>query len=422
MSDDGSPAVTDAPSVEQFTEECSIFFADVPMKAEAKSFEWGVGSDRVGLFESPDGDDELNVVEHAREWRRKLFDAGLGWIRGPIEFGGRGLPASYDRILESMSRRHEVPSPAPFMISLGMVAPTVAAHATPGAKARYLSGLYRGDLIGCQLFSEPDAGSDLPSMKTSAERDRDGWRINGQKVWTSGAHFSDIGLLICRTQPEPRHRNLTAFVINMRQPGVEIRPLKQMTGGAAFNEVFFNDAWVPDDDRLGDVNDGWRVALTTLANERSAVGGPAFGGNGLFDVTRYRMMVENFGKSNDAKVRQDFARLYSYLTVAKLTSQRAAATIRAGGVPGPEAAIGKLALSNNFLRVSDFVTSVIGPALVADTGQWGTYAWGEFVLSAPGYRIGGGTDEILKNGLAERALGLPRDNPVRERPTSPDGV
>jgi len=401
--------------LEEFIAEVEIFFKDVPLKAVTETtHEWGVGSDRVALFESPNVEDELAAVEESRAWRRRLFDAGLGWIRGPVEYGGRGLPASYERALESIARRHDVASASPFMISLGMVSPTVLAHGTPGARERYLRSLYRGDLIGCQLFSEPDAGSDLPAMKTTAVRDGDGWRVNGQKVWTSGAHFSDVGLLVCQTQSGPRYQNLTAFVIDMHQPGVEVRPLRQMTGGAAFNEVFFNDAWVQGDDLLGEVNGGWRVALTTLANERSAVGGPAFGGQGLFDVERYRMMVQHFDKAGDATIRQAFADLYAHLTVAKLTSQRAAAAIRAGQSPGPGAAIGKLALTNNFQRVSDFVTSVVGPALVADTGEWGTYAWSEFVLSAPGYRIGGGTDEVLKNGIAERALGLPKDPPAQE--------
>jgi alkylation response protein AidB-like acyl-CoA dehydrogenase len=242
-------------------------------------------------------------------------------------------------------------------------------------------------------------------------RDGDGWRITGQKVWTSGAQYSDIGEVLCRTSDEGRHRNLTAFVLDLHAPGVEVRPLRQMTGGAAFNEVFFDNAWVPDDDRLGEVGGGWRVAITTLSNERAAIGGDGFGGAGLLNFERYRQMVEVFGRADDPVVRQRLVDLLIHQRVANYTRLRAVDARRAGHAPGPEASIGKLALAQQFQRISDFVGLVIGPKLQADTGEWGTYAWAGLVLSTPGYRIGGGTDEVMRNIVAERVLGLPKEPP-----------
>jgi alkylation response protein AidB-like acyl-CoA dehydrogenase len=413
-----APAATDAaggatsppPTPEAFREECLDFLASFPPRDQVKrSFRWGEGSDRVAIFESPEAPAQLADIEELRRYRRRLFDAGLGWITGPVELGGRGLHRRFQRIFDDTARRFAIPSAAPIVISLGMVSPTILAHGTDTAQHRYLRALHSGELIACQLFSEPGAGSDLPAMSTAAVHDGDGWHFQGQKVWTSGAHFSDIGLLMCRTGEGPRHHNLSAFIVDMHQPGVEVRPLRQMTGGAAFNEVFLSDAWAPDEDLLGVVNGGWTVAITTLMNERGAVGGAGFGGSGILNLDRYRAMIEQFGRADDPLIRQQLAHLYADLRTAKMTQQRAADNLRGGATPGPEASLGKLALANNFRRVSDLVSSILGPALVADTGEWGTYAWSELVLGTPGYRIGGGTDEIIKNILAERVLGLPKE-------------
>src|SRR4029453_5622605 len=206
---------------------------------------------------------------------------------GPPELGGRGLPASYDRLYSALEARYEGPPQNFFGIRLGMVAPTIQAHAPGDVQKKYLPAMYRGDIVGCQLFSEPGAGSDLASLQTRAVRDGDEWRITGQKVWTSGAQYSDIGEIIARTDPDlPKHKGLTGFVVDMRAPGVEIRPLRQMTGGASFNEVFFTDVRIPDDHRLGDVGQGWTVALTTLMNERASIGAGTGSGMGLGNGTR----------------------------------------------------------------------------------------------------------------------------------------
>jgi acyl-CoA dehydrogenase len=270
--------------------------------------------------------------------------------------------------------------------------------------------MYRGDIVGCQLFSEPSAGSDLASLQTRAVRDGDEWIINGQKVWTSGAQRADIGEIICRTDPDlPKHRGLTGFVVDMHAPGVEVRPLRQMTGGASFNEVFFTDVRVPDSHRLGDVNGGWTVALTTLMNERAAIGGGGGGGVGLPTATRLIELARASGKADDPLIRQQLASVYINDLVSRYTTLRSMAKIAVGQLPGPEMSLAKLSLTANMVRTYEVVSSILGPALVADTGAWGTYAWTQFLLGVPGMRVAGGTDEVLHNIIGERVLGLPKE-------------
>jgi alkylation response protein AidB-like acyl-CoA dehydrogenase len=221
------------PTLEEFRQEVAAFLeANAPRKGEEEKFVWGEGSDKVALFDEKSRDAERAQLKEAQAWRAKRFDAGLGWITGPPEYGGRGLSAAHERVYASLESRYEVPNQSFFGIGLGMVAPTILAHGTDVAKDRYLKAMYRGDIVGCQLFSEPGAGSDLASLQTRAVRDGDEWLVSGQKVWTSGAQYSDIGEVICRTDPDqPKHKGLTGFVIDMKAPGVEVRPLRQMTGG-----------------------------------------------------------------------------------------------------------------------------------------------------------------------------------------------
>ena len=397
-----------APDLSAFTEEAEAFLSgNAARRPPAPEDCWGVGSDRVGLFAEPPSDGEHAELQAAREWRRRVFDAGFGWITGPPEYGGRGLPSAYERAWQQLERRYETPGRGPFNIGLGMVAPTILAHGHETTRTTYLRSLHRGDVIACQLFSEPGAGSDLAAVGTTAVPDGVGWRINGQKVWTSGAHYSEIGLLLARTAPTRRH--LTAFILDMRAPGVEVRPLRQMTGAAAFNEVFLSDVWIPDDHRLGAVHDGWRVARTTLMNERAAVGAGGAGGSGVLSTKRLAALARHCGVADDPIVRQTLADLHIRLSVARYTRLRAEARRGSGQPPGPEMSITKLALTDNLARLSAFVTTVLGPRVIADTGEWGTYAWAEFVLGVPGLRLGGGTDEIQRNIIAERVLGLPRE-------------
>lgn len=396
-------------SLEDFTAAAEAFLAaNATRKQAEQKFEWGKGSDKVAMFEEKDRAEEVADLQLACDWRRKKFDAGYGWISGPKRFGGRELPNAFQRAFDQLEGQFQIPNQSYFTIGLGMVAPTIAVHASETAKDSYVAKMFRGDIVGCQLFSEPGAGSDLASMSTKAEKDGDVWVITGQKVWTSGAHYSDIGEIIARTDPSlAKHKGLTGFIVNMRDPAVEIRPLRQMTGGASFNEVFFDELRVPDDHRLGDVNNGWNVALTTLMNERAAIGAGGGGGGGL--STRIVEMTRAFGLSDDPVTRQMLADVIIHQKVSNYNNQRSMDKIKAGGMPGPEMSMAKLAGTMNMRRLGDFVSHVLGAKLVVDTGEWGTYSWNQLVLGTPGGRIAGGSDEVMRNIVGERVLGLPKD-------------
>ena len=394
---------------DEFRAEASAFLdANAKRRVEATQV-WGQGSDEVAFFPERTPEEDAVMLAEAKEWRAKVYDAGFGWISGPEAYGGRGLPREYERVWQSLENDYDVPSIGPFGIGLGMVAPTILAHAFEDVRRQYLAPMYRGDIVACQLFSEPVAGSDLAGIQTKAIRDGDEWILNGQKVWTSGAHYSDIGEIITRTSTfdDSRHRGLTMFLVDMRAPGVEVRPLRQMTGGASFNEVFFTDVRIPDEMRLGDVDQGWTVALTTLMNERMAIGGGGVGG-GMNLANRLQALARHLGAAGDPHVRQQLAEVMIRMSVSRYTTMRAMARMRAGQLPGPELSTLKLALTNNMQKTSELLTSVLGPRLIADTDEWGTYAWSAFVLSVPGMRVAGGTDEVLRNIVGERVLGLPK--------------
>ena len=395
-------------TVEEFRQESLAFLeANAKPKAEATEFVWGEGPDDASLFETVDRDKERRELAEAQAWRAKKFDADLGWITGNPELGGRGLTRQHEQAFNQLENQFDVPNQGFFGIGLGMVAPTINDHANPEVAADVLPKMYRGDIVGCQLFSEPGAGSDLASLQMKADRDGDEWLITGQKVWTSGAHYSDIGEVICRTDPDqPKHRGLTGFIVDMKAPGVEIRPLRQMTGGANFNEVFFNEVRVPDTHRLGDVNDGWRVALTTLMNERASIGGGSNAGGGF---TRLKEMVRHYGLDDDPVVRQDLMDIYIRGQVLRYNNQRSVAAMKRGELPGPEMSGAKLLLTENMRRTSAFVSKVLGPRLTADSGEWGTFSWAGYVLGMPGMAIAGGSDQVLRNIMGERVLGLPKE-------------
>jgi len=396
------------PTLEQFQADALAFLeANAPRKEAEKKFVWGEGTDKVTMFEEKDRAAEKLDVAEACAWRQKKFDAGFGYIFGSEQYGGRDLPAAYSRVYDSLEAKYEIPNQSCFTIGLGMVAPTIVAHGSDIARDLYVRKMYRGDIVGCQLFSEPGAGSDLANLSTKAERDGEEWIITGQKVWTSGAHYSDIGEIIARTDFDmPKHKGLTGFIVDMHAPGVEIRPLRQMTGGASFNEVFFTEVRVRDDHRLGDINNGWNVALTTLMNERAAIGAGG-GGGGMF--TRVIEMVKFYGLNNDPVVREELTKIIIHNRVANFNNQRAMDKIKSGQMPGPEMRIAKLAGTANMMRLGDFVSMVLGPKLIADSGEWGTYAWNQLILGTPGGRIAGGSDEVMRNIVAERVLGMPKD-------------
>jgi acyl-CoA dehydrogenase len=396
------------PTLEQFQADALAFLeANAPRKEAEKKFVWGEGADKVAMFEEKDRQSEKLDVAEACAWRRKKFDAGFGYVFGSEQYGGRGLPVAYSRAYDALEAKYEIPNQSCFTIGLGMVAPTIVDHGSDIARELYVRKMYRGDIVGCQLFSEPGAGSDLANLSTKAERDGDEWIITGQKVWTSGAHYSDIGEIIARTDFDmPKHKGLTGFIVDMHAPGVEIRPLRQMTGGASFNEVFFTEVRVRDDHRLGDVNNGWNVALTTLMNERAAIGAGG-GGGGFF--TRVIEMVKFYELDKDPVVRDELAKIIIHNKVAGYNNQRAMDKIKSGQMPGPEMSMAKLAGTANMMRLGDFVSMVLGPKLIADSGEWGTYAWNQLILGTPGGRIAGGSDEVMRNIVAERVLGMPKD-------------
>ncbi|MCR5980596.1 acyl-CoA dehydrogenase [Gordonia jinghuaiqii] len=394
------------PSVDEFAHEAREFLGSLTRDRGDVTATKPVKS-RYALF-SGSTDDELAA---ALDYQRAIFDAGFGWIAGPVEDGGAGLPPQYERAFAKVERGFPIPSKGPLSVSLGMVAPTLAQFGSPEAKSKWLKGLRRADVVGCQLFSEPAAGSDLAAVRTKATRENaDGdWTLNGQKVWTSGAHYSQVGIALTRTSDGPRHKNLTAFAVDMTAPGVEVRPLRQITGAADFNEVFLTDVVVPDAHRLGEVGAGWQVAIAMLMHERNAIGGSSSGGSGLFRMDDLAAWISDLGRGDDPVVVEAFAKVYSGVTSAKAMRARADANLKANGVPGPEMSLGKLALTANLQALSDLVSVVLGPRLIGDTGAPQSFAWSELVLSVPGMRIGGGTDEIHRNTVAERFLGLPKD-------------
>jgi alkylation response protein AidB-like acyl-CoA dehydrogenase len=336
-------------------------------------------------------------------------ERGYHAITANPRFGGLGLSKEHARAFTRLQAQFDVPDRHElFSVTIGLIAPTILRYGTEEQKDRWVAKFLSTEDYCCQLFSEPGAGSDLAALGCRAERDGDEWVVNGQKVWSSGAQFAQWGELIARTDPDvAKHKGMTAFIVPLDHPGVEVRPIKQMSGGQSFNEVFFSDARFPDSLRLGDVGVGWNVALTTLGFERdhsdSGGGGGRPGGTWRHVMATARQM----DRLGDPVVRQSLMKMYTHLRVEGWVNRRAA-DLRAAGQPaGPEGSLGKLVWTQGMSLMADVAAQLVGPALTADTGHWGTYEWGEQVLGAPGYRIAGGSDEVQRNILGERVLGLP---------------
>jgi alkylation response protein AidB-like acyl-CoA dehydrogenase len=408
---DGTPG-----GVDEFAAEVRTFLdANAKRKpGPAEEVQWGAGEDTIAYFPTDPPDVDRANAEKARRWQGRRFEAGLGWITGPVEYGGRGLSTAHDLLYDAIEAEYDVPDTGVLsVIGLGMIGPTILAHAEPHIRRTYLPAMYSGQVIACQLFSEPGAGSDLASLSTRAEKDeaKNEWVLNGQKVWTSIAQHADIGMALCRTRPDqPKHKGITAFIVNMKAPGVEVRPLRQMTGGADFNEVFLTDVRVRDDYRLGSVDDGWRVALTTLMNERATVGGEGAGPAGrVLSLPFLTALLKANSRIDDGAARRQLAALHADMMATEYLNRQMARRMRGGEQPGPEASISKLMYGQNLTRGTHFAAEIVGPKLTADTGQWGAFSWTELLLSTPALRILGGTEEIMKNILAERVLGLPKE-------------
>ncbi|MFO1169115.1 MAG: acyl-CoA dehydrogenase [Rhodoblastus sp.] len=352
-----------------------------------------------------------DIIAASKAWQKKKADAGWACLHWPKEYGGRGA-SPIERVIWGQEEGVFGKLSGLFIIGHGMCGPTVMAFANEDHKKKRLPPLASGEEIWCQLFSEPAGGSDLAGLRTRAERQGDDWIINGQKIWTSGAHHSDWGLLIARTDPNvPKHKGLTMFFLDMKSPGVEIRPIKQANGQSEFNEVYFTDVRIPDHQRLGEVGNGWNVSLTTLMNERLSIGsGMPTGFPELFDLCA-RLPMDGGAAIDNRAVR---ARLANWATKAnglKYTGYRAISALSRGERPGPENSIGKLVAGATMQDISQFALELEGPMGVLRK-QEGIDEAGLFMamlLRSPATRIEGGTDEILRNIIAERVLGLPGD-------------
>ena len=406
--------------VEEFTDQARAWLESVAKhRSDPVAASWGEGSDDVSVFHDLTEEQERLLLHEAMAWQREKFDAGYGAISWPEEYGGAGLPPEFEAAYRRVEEGFEVPpGHETFSVTVGLVAPTIREFGTEEQRRELIPRFLRTEQLCCQLFSEPGAGSDLASLSTRAERDGDTWVVRGQKVWSSGAQFSEWGELIARTSTGDKHGGLTAFIVPMGLPGVTVRPIRQMSGGSSFNEVFLDEVRVPDRLRLGEVGQGWKVALTTLGFERAGSGGGRSVG-GSWD--QLMALARHLGRTDDPVVRQELARCYANERVRSFVRARVEHRADSGSAPGPEGSIGKLLWTRSLAEISRIAGELLGPRLTADSGEWGTWAWTAHVLGAPGYRIAGGSDEIQHNIIAERVLGLPRDpRPVTAAPEETD--
>ena len=348
----------------------------------------------------------------AKAYQKAKAENGFAGITWPKEQGGLGLAPIFSVIFGQEEGKFDAPG-GPFTIGLGMCVPTVIAFATDAQKERHVGPALRGEEIWCQLFSEPSAGSDVAGLKTKAVRDGDDWVINGQKVWTSGAHYSDWGIVLVRTNADKaKHKGLSMFFIDMKSPGIEVRPIHQMSGGSNFNEVYFTDVRVPDSQMLGGEGNGWSVALVTLMNERLAVGGsPGPDYKEIFEWAKTMPGQDGGTLAEDQSFRQKVADWFVRADGYKLAKFRTMTALSKGQTPGPESSIGKIITANQLQDIThNAMESMDHFGIITDAA----YAPSEGVFQqshmwAAGLRIAGGTDEILKNIIAERILGLPGD-------------
>ena len=392
------------PGLDEFKREAAKKIAGFAERRQKETARWGVGDDRVSVVaERSEG--EAEELDALRRYRSHLAEHGLGWVDGPRAFGGRELSSAHAAVLREVESEFDLPDDAYVRFSVSTLTPTLLAHGTEEQQRFWLPRLRSAEKIACQLYSEPGAGSDLAGLSTRAVQDGKGWRLSGQKVWSSGAHYSDVGLCITRTSPDkPKHSGLTTFLLDLDTPGVEIRPIRQLTGGASFDEVFLDNVHVPDERRIGEIDQGWSVVITSLLMERSAIGTEVGVDESL--VERLLDLARHVDAPLDARTRDAAAQIAIRAWAARLTTAR---FLEGGGLPGPELALSKLLATDLLRSMSDLAADILGTAHVADSGAWGTYAWSELALGLPGLRIGGGTDEILKNTVGERVLHLPKD-------------
>ena len=372
---------------------------EAAFRAEAKAF---LDAHAPNLFGEQDQQvaDEAVLLERSCAWQTILYENGWAALTWPEQFGGRGLGPIEQIIWNQEIARAGIPESL-FIVGTGLAGPTIIAHGREDQKERYLDRILRGEEVWCQLFSEPGAGSDLAGLATRAVRDGDQWVVSGQKTWCSGGHFSHWGILVARTDPSvPKHQGLTYFLVDMKTPGVEVRPLRQMTGGEHFNEVFLNEVRVPDTNRLGEVGQGWAVTMTTLMNERMAIGGL----ERLVSFDHLLALIKERKDRVDAVMRDRIAKQYSRMRALELLNARIVTKLGQGKIPATESSVMKLAIARNISDATEIAMDLLGPDALLGQGFWPHQ-----YLQAPAIHIGGGTDEIQKNICAERVLGLPRE-------------
>ena len=350
-----------------------------------------------GALTDPD-----EILAARRAWQGKLAEAGLAGATWPKEYGGQGVSPVEGVIISQEMRKARVPGILD-VIGVGMLGPTIIAHGSDEQKTRYLGPMLHGDEVWCQLFSEPAAGSDLAAVQTRAKLNDDGtWTLNGQKVWTTNAQFSAYGLLLARTNADvPKHKGMTMFIVPMDGDGVTVRGLRQISGEAEFNEVFFDDLTIPGDSVVGGVDNGWGVGLTTLMFERLTIGlgSEGFGYNG----DRFaRALATDPAAVKDSDVRHQLGEIAAELEAIRWTGYRSISDLQGGQIPGPEFGLAKVTTVNNAVKAGDLIADVLGPETLAEDDEWA------YMISfLPGLKSAGGTEEILRNTIGERVLGLP---------------
>lgn len=397
------------PTLEEWRVQARAWLATVLAPNDPSTSRWGEGDADFSIFRDVTDEQETTILEEIRAYRRQRYDAGFGAITVPVDKGGRGLTPLHSIAFSQEEAGFAVP-PSTELISVttGLVGASLALFGTEEQRTELAHPFLRTDLLCCQLFSEPGAGSDLAALSTRAERDGDGWRLNGQKIWSSGARHADYGMVLVRTNRDvAKQAGITALLVPMAAPGMTIRPVRQMSGPASFNEVFLSDVHVPDTLRIGAVDDGWRVANVTLGLERQSSGTKGRRKGGTFGEVLE--LARSLGRTGDPVLRQRLADLYVRNVLQVATTERAGRATAAGHDPGPAGSLGKLTASANLTLTGEVAESVLGARIAADTGEWGTYAWTQHLLGSPGYRLAGGTDEVQHNIVGERVLGLPRE-------------
>jgi alkylation response protein AidB-like acyl-CoA dehydrogenase len=404
-------------------------FNDTPQQAEfRRQVRAWLGQNAKPLVGRPTVSRRLDAEEGlkiAKQWQARRADAGYASMHFPKQYGGQGMPVVNTVIYDEEEDRFDVPSGF-FDIGLGMCAPVLMQYATEDQKRRFIPPMVRGEEVWCQLFSEPGAGSDLAGLRTRAEQRGNEWIVNGQKVWTSGAHYSDWGILVTRHDTAlPKHKGLTFFFLDMKSPGIEIRPIRQISGGSNFNEVYFTNVRIPDAQRLGQIGEGWQVSITTLMNERLAVGSaPPPDASELLDLAR-GVELEHGPAIEDGAVREAIADWYVQAEGLRLIRARTMTALSRGQTPGPEASITKVVSASKQQAIASFGADLLdmGGILTSPASMPQDALFQVGYLYAPGLRIAGGSDEILRNVIAERVLGLPgdvrvdRDVPFTEVPS-----